>query len=144
MKSNQNMILELKSVSNLIKRRIDNIFSHEDNEMVTGMQGFIIGYLFNHKDCDVFQKDIEEEFKIRRSTATGILQLMEKNGLIKRQFVSYDARLKKLVITTKAMDRHNLFLEGVNNMENDAKKGLSDDEVKSFIITLNKIKKNIE
>ncbi len=34
---------------------------------------------------EIFQKDIEAEFNIRRSTATGILKLMEKNGFINRQ-----------------------------------------------------------
>ena len=30
---------------------------------------------------DVYQKDIEEEFRIRKSTVTGILKLLEKMGL---------------------------------------------------------------
>ena len=30
---------------------------------------------------DIYQKDIEKEFKIRRSTASGILQLLEKKRL---------------------------------------------------------------
>ncbi|MCL2320975.1 MAG: MarR family winged helix-turn-helix transcriptional regulator [Oscillospiraceae bacterium] len=108
------------------------------------MQGFIIGYLCSHNDCDVYQRDIEAEFKIRRSTATGILQLMEKNGLIERKLVSCDARLKKLVVTQKAVDMHNIFLVGIDDIESSARRGLSEDEIKKFLITLNKIRKNIE
>ena len=108
------------------------------------MQGFIIGYLCSHSDSDVYQRDIEGEFKIRRSTATGILNLMEKNGLIERKLVSCDARLKKLVLTQKAIDMHNIFLIGIDDIENNARIGLSEDEIKFFFTTLNKIRKNIE
>ena len=63
------------------------------------MQGWIIGYLYQNRDKEVFQRDIQEQFSIRRSTVTGILQLMEKNGLITRSSVERDARLKKLELT---------------------------------------------
>ena len=36
----------------------------------------------------MFQRDVEAEFNIRRSTATGILQLMEKNGFLLREPVA--------------------------------------------------------
>ncbi|MDE7234566.1 MAG: MarR family transcriptional regulator, partial [Ruminiclostridium sp.] len=52
---------------------------------------------------NVYQRDIEEEFGIRRSTATRLLQLMESNGLIVRESVSSDARLKKITITEKGI-----------------------------------------
>ena len=68
------------------------------------MQRWVIGYLSEHEGKDVFQRDLEEEFSVRRSTATGILQLMEKNELITREPVSHDARLKKLVLTPKAIE----------------------------------------
>lgn len=42
----------------------------------------------------IFQKDLETEFCIGRSTVTNILNLMEKKGFVRRESVSYDARLK--------------------------------------------------
>lgn len=69
---------ELKQVSNLLKRRLDAHMAQAGLEPLTGMQGWIIGYLADRPDQDVFQRDIEQEFEIRRSTATGILQLMER------------------------------------------------------------------
>ena len=36
-----------------------------------------------------------------RSTVTGVVKLMERKGLIRRESVSSDARLKKLVLTEK-------------------------------------------
>ena len=66
---------------------------------LTAMHGWILGYLCRNEDKDIFQKDIEAEFKICRSTVTNILKLMEKKGYIRRESVPYDARLKKLVLT---------------------------------------------
>ena len=62
---------------------------------LTAMHGWILGYLCRNEDKDIFQKDIEAEFKICRSTVTNILKLMEKKGYIRRESVPYDARLKE-------------------------------------------------
>ena len=48
---------------------------------LTIMQKHILKFILletMHKD--LYQKDIEEEFQIRKSTVTGYVQLMEKNG----------------------------------------------------------------
>ena len=46
---------------------------------VTGVQSRILGYILEHcRKGPVFQKDVEDAFGLSRSTATGILQLMEK------------------------------------------------------------------
>ena len=60
---------------------------------------------------DVYQKDIEEEFRIRKSTVTGILKLLEKNGFIRRESVPQDARLKRIVPTARAESLRPQILE---------------------------------
>ena len=95
MKGERHVGGEIRVLSNLIKRCMDDGMPPE----TTGMQGWIIGFLHRNEDRDMFQRDVEAEFNIRRSTATGILQLMEKNGFLLREPVAYDARLKKLVLT---------------------------------------------
>ena len=59
-----------------------------------------------HRDEPVFQRDIEREFSITRSTVTNILQLMERKGYIQRLSVPQDARLKQLVLTEEGIQRH--------------------------------------
>ena len=76
---------EVKVISNLIQRKIDSTASGRGLAKLTPMQGWIIDYIYNNQnENDIFQRDVEAEFTIRRSTATGILKLMEKNGLITR------------------------------------------------------------
>lgn len=113
-------------------------------ESVTGVHGWVIGYIYMNSDKDVFQRDLEAKFSIRRSTATGILQLMEKNELIKRIPVDYDARLKKLVLTDKAIELHQMVMADIDRAETLFRKGLTDEEIKSFFEITDKIKKNIE
>ncbi len=90
----------INQLSHQIKRRMDARLTRME---VTSVQGRILHYIIDRQKLQpVFQKDIEEAFRLRRSTATGILQLLEKNGLIRREAVSHDARLKSLIPTEKA------------------------------------------
>ena len=41
----------------------------------------IIDFITNHANHEVFQRDIEHEFEIQRSTTTVLLQRMEKKAL---------------------------------------------------------------
>ena len=135
---------EIKTLSNLIKRRFDNSKVISEVAKLTGMHSWFIGYLYHNGDKDIFQRDIEEEFSIRRSTATGILQLMEKNNLIVREPVDYDARLKKLVLTPKAIAVHEEITKEIQKIEADLANGLSKEEIDTFLLLINKMKKNLE
>ena len=121
MKGERHVGGEIRVLSNLIKRCMDDGMPPE----TTGMQGWIIGFLHRNEDRDMFQRDVEAEFNIRRSTATGILQLMEKNGFLLREPVAYDARLKKLVLTPKALAVHEGVISRIRATEARITKDLS-------------------
>ncbi|AUI72014.1 MarR family transcriptional regulator [Companilactobacillus alimentarius] len=88
----------IKVASNEISRGI-NTFAHKYG--LTGTQVQIIHYLSESTD-NIYQKDIEKEFNIRRPTATNILKTMEKDDLITRLSVTSDSRLKKIVLSDKS------------------------------------------
>ena len=87
---------ELRTLDNILSRNLMAAARERGVDELTAMHGWILGYLCRNEHKDIFQKDIEAEFKICRSTVTNILKLMEKKGYIKRESVPYDARLKKL------------------------------------------------
>ncbi|WP_125588339.1 MarR family winged helix-turn-helix transcriptional regulator [Companilactobacillus jidongensis] len=92
----------IKVASNEISRSI-NDFASKYN--LTGTQVQIIDFLTSLPEKkDIFQRDIEAEFNIRRSTATNILKNMEKKDLIKRVQVSTDSRLKKIILLPKSTE----------------------------------------
>lgn len=134
---------QVHMLSHLMKRIVDRkVFQGRENP-VTGMQGRVIGYLYANRDRDVFQRDIQSQFSVRRSTVTGILQLMEKNGLIVRLPVERDARLKKLELTPLAVQMHDAIGRGIAAVEECAAAGLTAEEKETFISLCEKIRGSI-
>ena len=83
-----------QKLNNMHVGRLIRILSHSmrrhnpaemiENKDLTSMQKHVLKFiLLETIHRDLYQKDIEEEFQIRKPTVTGILQLMEKNGYIK-------------------------------------------------------------
>ena len=135
---------EIGRTSRLIKRVLDNNSQKEYIDKVTGTHGFALGFLHRNKDRDIFQKDFEKEFDIRRSTASHILSLMEENGMIARESVPYDARLKKIVLTEKALNIQTEVMCFFDNLEKEFEKDISEEELQIFYSVLDKINSNIE
>lgn len=111
---------------------------------VTLMHGWILRYLFENREHEVFQKDIEKYFSIGRSTVTGIIQIMEKNGYIRRESVKSDARLKKVVLTEKGFDNHYAMEQIVLELEEEILDGISLEELMLFYSVSRKIQKNLK
>ena len=135
---------EIKAISNLIKREIGNYDSGKYIEEATGNNMFIIGYLARHKDEDVFQKDLEELFSVRRSTMSGIILRMEQKGFLIRENVEHDARLKKLVLTEKGWQIHEMMECIVTDTEKKLMAGFSDEEKDMLFLLLKKLRQNLE
>ena len=141
---NKRLSFELHRSSRLVKRYMDNDASKRYVEKMTGTHGWAIGFFYHNRDRDVFQKDFEQEFNIRRSTASNILSLIEKNGLIKRESVPYDARLKKITLTQKALDVQSVVDKAFENLENTMRDGISEEELEIFFRVIDKINNNLE
>ena len=75
---------QVRRVNNLIFRKINQFHRENNVDNVTPMHDWIMSYLYWHKNDPVYQRDIEREFSITRSTVTNILQLMERKGYIER------------------------------------------------------------
>ena len=80
------------------------------------MHGWIIRYLYENREQDIFQKDIEQRFAVGRSTVTNLIQLMEKKGFVKRESVKQDARLKKVILTEKGIASQESFEDIVEHI----------------------------
>ncbi len=135
---------EVHKTSRIIKRYMDSDAVKSRIDQMTGTHGWAIGYLYDNQDKDIFQKDFEKEFDIRRSTASAILSLMEKNELIKRESVSYDARLKKITLTKKAIDLQAQVVLSFDKFEQTIQNGISKEELEIFLSVLEKINNNLE
>lgn len=110
---------------------------------LTSIQTRILGYLRNEqeKERSVFQRDIEEVFRIKRSSVTSVLQTLEKKGLIIRESIPEDARLKKLVLTEKAQKMQVCTYQAIGDMEKQMRSLFSEEEFKQFLDYMNRIDK---
>ena len=101
-----------------------------ESDELTAMQKHVLKFiLLETLHSDIYQMDIEEEFHIRKSTATGILQLMEKKGFIYRECAKQDGRLKRIVPTDKAKDILPAILEHIDETERCLEKGIPREDV---------------
>ena len=135
---------QIRALSHLVTRIVDQTAFTKEEIHPTGVQGWIIGYLYNNRHKEVFQRDIQEQFSIRRSTVTGILQLMEKNGFITRSSVDRDARLKRLELTPKAVELHERVGRSIRQVEERLAQSLTEEEKSEFIRLCEKIRENLE
>ena len=94
--------------------------------------------------CIRDRRDIQAQFSIRRSTVTGILQLMEKNGLITRSSVERDARLKKLELTPRAIQLHERIGRSVRQVEERLNQSLTPQEKQEFLRLCGKIRASLK
>ena len=130
---------QLRRVDNLIFRRLNQFSRANGVEQTTPMHGWIIEYLYRHRDEPVFQRDIEREFSITRSTVTNILQLMERKGYITRQSVEQDARLKQLVLTEKGRQFHEDTMRAFHQTDEYVAGLLTEEENTELLRLLNKL-----
>lgn len=114
-----------------IERHIDNAISGYN---ITGKQARLLFYIDKKlKSGDVYQRDIEDVFCIRRSSVTSILQNLEKGGLITRTTDENDARLKKINLTKTGKKVLDLVAIEKDIIEKKIKSLISEEELKRLV-----------
>ncbi|MEG0330449.1 MAG: MarR family winged helix-turn-helix transcriptional regulator [Longicatena sp.] len=129
----------VSKLSNKIRRRLDTFYSKGN---LSGAQGKVLHFILAQED-DIFQKDIEEEYGLRPSSATVLLQQMEKNDIIKRVNVPYDARLKKIVVTPKALAHKEQVIHDLSQLEAEITQGIPQKDLTIFFQVIEKMLKNM-
>lgn len=108
---------------------------------LTSIQTRILGHLRHAEEegrC-VFQREIEEIFRIKRSSVTSVLQTLEKKGLIVRESIPEDARVKKLALTEEARKMQVSTYHVIGDMERDMRSLFSEEEFQRFLDYMNRI-----
>lgn len=143
MKYTKSVGIEIKVLSNLLKRKIHTFLPKLDVEL-TDSERQVIGFLHNNMGKEIFQKDIEDRFVIRRSTASRMLKTLEEKNMIFRESVSRDARLKKISLTPMAKAMQENVINRLDVFEEMLRTGISKEEMDVFFSVTGKIKKNLE
>jgi DNA-binding MarR family transcriptional regulator len=142
MEQKKEVTFVVRMLFNQIRRLADCKVGME--QRITPMQARVIGYLVHHPQVDVYQRDLEREFQIRRSTASTILQTMEKGDLLTRVSVPQDARLKKIMPTQRAVDFSDHFQYQIREVEKAITQGVSQKELDDFFKLVTRFENNLK
>lgn len=146
MRREETIGFNIRAIDNMLMRNAMATCDEESekNGMMPVMQGWIIGYLYDHRDEEVFQKDIEAEFYIARSTVTCLVKQMEKKGYIARVAVERDCRLKRLCLLKKGEELHESFRHNIDTVEKQIREGIQEEQLQIFFKVAEQIRENLE
>ena len=136
---------ELKKLDVDISRKLFSIAKKNKISFYPSpLQAKVTKYLIENKEGEVYQKDLEEVFEVSKATISGVLLTMEKNKIIKRIPSESDARQKKIVLTKKSKKIYEEVKETFKKLDEEITKNISEEELSSFLNTIEKIRKNIK
>ena len=128
----------------IISKEIKGIIDSKLKNNVTSVQMSILCFLDSRGSSLVYQKDIENLFRVRRSTITEIINVMEKNALLKRVFDPCDKRKRVIVLTETGLRYVNEFKDVIRDVESNIYDGITDSEKEMLVFFFEKMSKNIE
>ena len=104
----------------------------------------VLNYLRKNEDREVFQKDIEKDEGLNKSTVSMLLSNMEKQGLLERRNVERDARLKQIVMTPKGEEICDNVIRSLVEIDHVCYQGLSEMEEQQMLSLLRVIEGNLK
>ena len=126
-------------LANQIKRVFDTTTGR------CGTQIRILNFvLVSYPDREIYQKDIEEELNIRSASVSTLLKKMEAQDFIRREKVSYDDRLKRILPTSHTVEMKEQVEWHITLLEKRLTAGITEKELKVFFDVLKKMQENME
>ena len=129
---------ELRSIANRVERLQNYYLKKNGCGEYSVTQCGIFGHICNHPG-DVFPKDLEKTLCIRSSSITGIIDRMEKKGLLTRIASKHDGRMKRIVIAPGKEDLMAVPSKAILDVEANLVKNIPPEEIEQFYATLNKL-----
>ena len=134
----------MEPIKKLVKQATTQIERERDHFAaslnITGTQMYVIDFLSNMLNYTASQNEIEQEFDIRRSTTTIMVQRMEKRGLVERIASPNDKRQKLVKLTEKAQALVQKIHEYMKQDDLKLRANFTDEELEMTRKVLNVIK----
>lgn len=134
---------ELKDLDHEIGKIVKNSI-HFGKMPLNHTQVHIIGYLLKNADKKICQKQIEEEIHLKKASITGSLDSLQDKGLIQRVTCKDDKRKKYIKLTDIVMKEKKEIENKFREIDKKLVKNLSKEEINSFFLIVDKMKKNLE
>ena len=136
--------LKIRILANELNRKAAEILKEDDGEASSSIQMRILNFIHrrNSQQIPVYQKDIEQEFDIRRSTATGVLQTMEKRLFIERRSCEEDNRYKTIILTELGQQKVKENIVKLHKFDELLIQGIPEEHVTIFFDVMEKLSAN--
>lgn len=115
----------IKKTSQAFEKSASQVLAPYD---LTPSQFKILKYVTLNPEASVRQIDLETYFGMSNPTVTGIIQNLEKKGMIYRQSHPDDKRSKIIILSEKAKNARHFILETSDNIEANFTKDLTPQE----------------
>ena len=129
----------LRKLNNHIQKRSHSFYNRKEIKECSLSNLWVIDYLTDNLDKDIYQKDIEAEFSINRATASKMLTLMEEKSFITRIPCEEDGRLKKIKVLPEGEKLKSICLAIRKEMEKELSFSLTQEEVETLKNILKKM-----
>ena len=129
----------LRKLNNHIQKRSHSCYNRKEIKECSLSNLWVIDYLTDNSDKDIYQKDIETEFSINRATASKMLTLMEEKNFITRIPCEEDGRLKKIKVLPEGEKLKSICLAIRKEMEKELSFSLTKEEVETLKNILKKM-----
>jgi DNA-binding MarR family transcriptional regulator len=136
---NNDIGLYLRKLNNHIQKRSHSFYNRKEIKECSLSNLWVIDYLTDNSDKDIYQKDIETEFSINRATASKMLTLMEEKNFITRIPCEEDGRLKKIKVLPEGEKLKSICLAIRKEMEKELSFSLTQEEVETLKNILKKM-----
>lgn len=81
MRNEEQIGYQIKELSRLLDKNIwQKSILNAGVDTVTATHGWMIGYLYHHRDREIFQKDMEADFHMAKSSVTAALQSLDRSS----------------------------------------------------------------
>ena len=131
----------IKIINNMLDSKANRDFRKWD---LTCSQHAIIAYLFDHQSVETTQRDLEETFSLKNPTVTGLLNLLEKKGMIQRVTNPKDRRSNIIKLTDKSLALEKQLTASRKMAEDAILKGFTPDEKQQLESFMRRLMDNIQ
>ena len=137
--NNNNVAILIKKLSLEIDKLSNPILEPHD---LTHSQFKILKFLLMSPENSVRQVDVEKYFSMTNPTVTGLVQALERKGLIERKVNPDDNRSKILCPTEKTIAMKDLLYKLGDDLERKLTSSLTSQEKNTLLKLLNKLLHN--
>lgn len=133
------VIKTLKEIMKLIHKNVQNQFKELN---ITGPQGMIIGILIHKGDMKI--SDLSEKIGLSNSTVSGIIDRLEKQGMVERMRSSEDRRVVYVKVTDEFKKNAEKYFCEIEKRFDVIISKATEEELETILKGLNTLKKLLD